>query len=123
MAAVLARMLAESLQHEQQADYLRTLLAKGGSGARGLWRHALPNALLPTVQLLFLQLGMVLTGAVLTEAVFGWPGVGNLLVEALHQRDYPVIQGCLLLISLIYMVCVLLADVVSAWLDPRVRGQ
>lgn len=121
MAAVLARMLAESLQHELGADYMRTLKAKGGNEGRGLWRHALPNALLPAVQIFFLQLGMVLTGAVLTEAVFGWPGIGNLLVEALHQRDYPVIQGCLLMISLVYMVCVLVADVVSGWLDPRVR--
>lgn len=121
LAAVLARMLAASLRGEVRRDYVRTVAAKGGSRGRVVLRHALRNALLPVVQVLFLQLGMVLTGAVLTEAVFGWPGLGNLLVEALHQRDYPVIQGCLLLISLVYMVCVLLADGVSAWVDPRVR--
>lgn len=121
LAAVVARMLTASLSEETHKDYVRTVVAKGG----GRWRareHAVRNALLPVVQIVFLQLGMVLTGAVLTEAVFGWPGLGNLLVEALHQRDYPVIQGCLLLISITYMVCVLLADVVSAVLDPRIRN-
>ncbi|TKW61294.1 MAG: ABC transporter permease [Blastochloris viridis] len=120
LSAVVARMLAESLLEERHKDYVRTVVAKGGEMRRVRW-HVVRNALLPTVQIVFLQLGMVLTGAVLTEAVFGWPGLGNLLVEALHQRDYPVIQGCLLLISLVYMLCVLLADVVSALLDPRVR--
>ncbi len=120
LAAVVTRMLAESLIEERHKDYVRTVVAKGGDVSRVRW-HVVRNALLPTVQIAFLQLGMVLTGAVLTEAVFGWPGLGNLLVEALHQRDYPVIQGCLLLISLVYMLCVLLADVVSALLDPRVR--
>jgi peptide/nickel transport system permease protein len=121
LAAVLARMTSASLKTEIHRDYIRTVLAKGGGARYALLRHALRNALLPVVQIFFLQLGMVLTGAVLTEAVFGWPGLGNLLVDALHQRDYPVIQGCLLVISLTYMVCVLLADVVSALIDPRVR--
>ncbi len=121
LAAVVARMLAASLNEETHKDYVRTVVAKGGGQGRATF-HAVRNALLPTVQIVFLQLGMVLTGAVLTEAVFGWPGLGNLLVEALHQRDYPVIQGCLLFISLVYMLCVLLADVVSALLDPRVRN-
>ena len=120
LAAVVARMLAASLQEEAGKDYTRTVVAKGGTRQLVMW-HMVRNALLPTVQVVFLQLGMVLTGAVLTEAVFGWPGLGNLLVDALHQRDYPVIQGCLLLISIVYMVCVLLADVVSAAVDPRVR--
>lgn len=121
LGAVLARMLAASLNGEVLRDYVRTVLAKGGTPALGM-KHALRNALLPVIQLFFLQLGMVLTGAVLTEAVFGWPGLGNLLVEALHARDYPVIQGCLLLISLVYMLCVLLADLVSAIADPRSRA-
>ena len=120
LAAVVARMLTASLSEETHRDYVRTVVAKGGGRCRA-GAHAVRNALLPVVQIVFLQLGMVLTGAVLTEAVFGWPGLGNLLVEALHQRDYPVIQGCLLLISITYMLCVLLADVVSALLDPRVR--
>ena len=121
LAAVVARMLTASLSEETHKDYVRTVVAKGGNGFRA-GEHAVRNALLPVVQIVFLQLGMVLTGAVLTEAVFGWPGLGNLLVEALHQRDYPVIQGCLLLISITYMLCVLLADGVSALLDPRIRS-
>ncbi len=123
LAAVIARFLAESLQRALRADHVRTALAKGADRTTILWRHALPVALIPVVQVVFLQLGMVLTGTVLTEAVFGWPGVGNLLVEALHGRDYPLMQGCLLFISLVYMVCVLLSDVVVAWLDPRVGGR
>ncbi|MBI1308741.1 MAG: ABC transporter permease subunit [Proteobacteria bacterium] len=119
LGAVLARMITASLRGELRADYVRLVAAKGGSRRRRLG-HALRNALLPVVQLFFLQVGMVLTGAVLTEAVFGWPGLGNLLVESLHQRDYPMMQGCLLLISLVYMVSLLLADMLSAWLDPRV---
>jgi peptide/nickel transport system permease protein len=121
LAAVIARMLAASLYTETKKDYVRSVYAKGGS----LWRaraHAVRNGLLPVVQIVFLQMGMLLTGTVLAEAVFGWPGLGNLLVESLHQRDYPVIQGCLLLISLTYMVCVALADLTSAWLDPRIRS-
>ena len=121
LGAVMARMLAESLREELDKDYVRTARAKGSHIGRVRW-HILRNALLPTVQIIFLQMGMLLTGAVLTEAVFGWPGLGHLLVEALHQRDYPVIQGCLLLISFVYMLSVLLADVLSAVLDPRVRG-
>jgi len=120
VGAVMARMLAESLKEEMHKDYVRTAHAKGSHVGRVRW-HVLRNALLPTVQIIFLQMGMLLTGAVLTEAVFGWPGLGHLLVEALHQRDYPVIQGCLLLISVVYMLSVLLADVLSALLDPRVR--
>lgn len=120
LAAVIARMLRASLKGEMRADYVRTVRAKGGS-ERAARSHAVRNALLPVVQIVFLQVGMVLTGAVLTEAVFGWPGLGNLLVEALHQRDYKVMQGCLLMISLVYMVSLLVADGVSAWLDPRVR--
>lgn len=121
MSAVLARMLGASLRFESRADYMRTAAAKGLPYVTALFRHALRNALLPTVQIVFLQIGMLLTGAVLTEAIFGWPGLGNLLVDALHQRDYPVMQGCLLLISLVYMIALLLADMVSVLLDPRIR--
>ena len=77
----------------------------------------------PVVLVFCLQLGMVLTGTVLTEAVFGWPGVGSLLVEGLNGRDYPLVQGCLILISVGYGLAVLLADVLQALLDPRLRGR
>ncbi len=119
LGMVIARFLTESLKRAFATETLRTAKAKGAGTWRQLLRHALPLAAGPVVQVVFLQLGMVLTGAVLTEAVFGWPGVGTLLVEALHQRDYPLLQGCLLFISLIYMVCVLASDVLMRALDPR----
>jgi peptide/nickel transport system permease protein len=120
LAMVLARFLAESLERVLASEPLRTATAKGASPWRCLARHAAPLAAGPVVQIIFLQVGMVLTGAVLTEAVFGWPGLGTLLVEALHQRDYPVLQGCLLFISLTYIICLWLSDWAMAWLDPRV---
>ncbi|MCP5404686.1 MAG: ABC transporter permease [Pseudomonadaceae bacterium] len=122
MGAHLARLLSASLQEELAADYLRTARAKGASGSRRLWHHALRNALVPVVIIFCLQLGMVLTGTVLTEAVFGWPGLGSLLVEALHGRDYPLVQGLLLLISLTYMAAVMLGDWLAGRLDPRLRA-
>jgi peptide/nickel transport system permease protein len=121
LAAALARMVQASLSEQLGAAYLHTLRAKGGSFARGITHHALRNAWLPVVVVFCLQLGMVLTGAVLTEAVFGWPGLGNLLVEALHSRDYAVLQGCLLLIGLVYILANLLADSLTLLLDPRAR--
>jgi ABC-type dipeptide/oligopeptide/nickel transport system permease component len=119
LGMVIARFLTESLTRAYATETLRTAKAKGASPRRQLWRHALPLAAAPVVQIVFLQLGMVLTGAVLTEAIFGWPGIGTLLVEALHQRDYPLLQGCLLFISLIYMISVLCSDVLMRCLDPR----
>ncbi|MFZ2587152.1 MAG: ABC transporter permease [Alphaproteobacteria bacterium] len=118
----LARLLAASLSDELEAEYLRTARAKGASGARRLFHHALRNALVPVVIIFCLQLGMVLTGTVLTEAVFGWPGLGSLLVEALHGRDYPLVQGLLLLISLTYMAALVLGDWLAGRLDGRLRG-
>jgi ABC-type dipeptide/oligopeptide/nickel transport system permease component len=122
LAAALGRMVAHSLAEHLAADYIKTVAAKGGSRLRAVLLHALRNAWLPVVVVFCLQLGMVLTGAVLTEAVFGWPGVGNVLVESLHARDYPVLQGCILLIGLTYMATSLLADVINYVLDPRVRS-
>jgi peptide/nickel transport system permease protein len=86
-----------------------------------LWRHALRNAWLPVLTLVGLQLGGLLGGAVITETVFAWPGVGSLLVEAIQSRDYPVVQACVLLISLVYVLVNTLTDLVYLWVDPRVR--
>jgi peptide/nickel transport system permease protein len=120
MGAVLARLLAATLAEERRKAYGLTVAAKGG-GTRDQLRHWLRNALGPVVLVFCLQLGMVLTGTVLTEAVFGWPGIGNLLVESLNARDYPVVQGCLILISVGYGLAILLADILQALLDPRLR--
>ena len=102
-------------------DYVRTARAKGLSERTVILRHALRNALLPVVTVLGLQLGVLLGGAVVTEMVFSWPGLGELTIESIQRRDYPVVQACVLLISTSYVVVNTLTDLVYGWLDPRVR--
>jgi peptide/nickel transport system permease protein len=121
LAAVLARMVRSSVLEVLEEDYIRTARAKGLSEAAVMWRHALRNAWLPVLTLLGLQLGGLLGGAVITETVFAWPGVGSLLVEAIQNRDYPVVQACVLLVSLVYVLVNTLTDLVYAWVDPRIR--
>jgi peptide/nickel transport system permease protein len=121
MAAVLARMVRSSVLEVLGEDYVRTARAKGLSEGAVLWRHALRNAWLPVLTLLGLQLGGLLGGAVITETVFAWPGVGSLLVEAIQGRDYPVVQACVLLVSLAYVLVNTLTDLLYTWADPRVR--
>jgi peptide/nickel transport system permease protein len=121
LAAVLARMVRSSVLEVLEEDYVRTARAKGLPETTVLWRHALRNAWLPVLTLLGLQLGGLLGGAVITETVFAWPGVGSLLVEAIQGRDYPVVQACVLLISLVYVMVNTLTDLVYVWVDPRVR--
>jgi ABC-type dipeptide/oligopeptide/nickel transport system permease component len=97
--------------------------ARGLSATRAVVRHALRNSLIPVVTILGLQLGAVLTGTIITETIFSWPGVGRLLIQAIGFRDYPLVQGCILLISVTYVAMNLLVDLVYAWLDPRIRYQ
>jgi ABC-type dipeptide/oligopeptide/nickel transport system permease component len=122
MAAVLARMLRSSLLETLSEDYVRTARAKGLTEAAVIRRHALRNAALPVVTVFGMQAGALLAGAVITETVFAWPGIGSLLVEAIQRRDFPVVQGCVLLISTTYVAVNALTDVAYAWLDPRVRA-
>jgi peptide/nickel transport system permease protein len=122
MAAVLARMLRGSLLETLAEDYIRTARAKGLGAGAVVWRHALRNAALPVVTVFGMQAGALLAGAVITETVFAWPGIGSLLVEAIQRRDFPVVQGCVLLIAVSYVAVNALTDVVYAWLDPRVRA-
>jgi peptide/nickel transport system permease protein len=121
MAAVLSRMIRSSLLEVLGEDFIRTARAKGLSPYRVLIRHGLRNAWLPVLTLLGMQLGALLGGAVVTETVFNWPGVGSLLIESIQRRDYPVVQGCVLLISLTYVVVNLLTDLLYGWIDPRIR--
>jgi peptide/nickel transport system permease protein len=121
MAAILARMVRGSILEVLGEDYVRTARAKGLSEGRVLWGHALRNAWLPILTLIGLQLGGLLGGAVITETVFAWPGVGSLLVEAIQGRDYPVVQACVLLVSLSYVFVNTLTDLVYSWVDPRIR--
>jgi peptide/nickel transport system permease protein len=121
LAAILSRMIRASILEVLSEDYIRTARAKGLRERAVIWRHALLNALLPVITVLGLQLGGLLGGAVIVETVFSWPGVGQLMVEAIHRRDYPVVQGCILLISFTYILVNTLTDLVYAWLDPRIR--
>ena len=121
MAAVLARMLRSSLLETLSEDYVRTARAKGLSEGAVMRQHALRNAALPVVTVFGMQAGALLAGAVITETVFAWPGIGSLLVEAIQRRDFPVVQGCVLLISTSYVAVNALTDLAYAWLDPRVR--
>ena len=121
LAAILSRMVRSSLLEVLGEDHVRTARAKGLPEHVVIWRHAMRNALLPIITLLGLQLGTLLGGAVITEAVFSWPGIGSLTVEAIQKRDYPVVQACVLVISLTYVVVNTLTDLAYAWIDPRIR--
>lgn len=121
MAAILARMVRSSLLEVLHEDYIRTAKAKGLGPVAIIWKHALRNAWLPVVTIIGMQLGALLGGAVVTETVFSWPGIGSLMIESIQKRDYPVVQGCVLVISLTYVVVNMLTDLVYAWLDPRIR--
>ncbi|MER5219800.1 ABC transporter permease [Streptomyces flaveus] len=122
-AAVLGRYLKDSLERAFAEDYIRTATASGVPRRRLLWRHALPNALPPVVTLLGMQTGQLLGGAVLVEAIFAWPGLGQLAEQALNRRDYPVVQDLLLLLVAVFVLVQLLTDVVYAALDPRIRWE
>jgi len=121
LAAILARMVRSSLLEVLNEDFVRTARAKGLPESQVIWRHAMRNAWLPVITLMGLQLGTLLGGAVITETVFSWPGLGSLLVESIQKRDYPVVQGCVLVISLAYVVVNTLTDLLYAAIDPRIR--
>jgi len=123
MAAITTRMVRSSLLEIESQDFLRTARCKGLSEAAVMWRHSLPNALLPVITVLGLQLGGLLAGAVITEVVFAWPGMGSLMVDAIHQRDYPVVQGVVLMIALGYVLANRAADLLAGRLDPRIAGK
>ena len=121
LAAVLSRMVRSSMLEVLGEDYIRTARAKGLPPHRVILHHGLRNALLPVITLMGLQLGALLAGAVITETVFSWPGIGLLTIEAIQSRDYPVVQACVLLISVGYVLVNLLTDMAYAWADPRIR--
>lgn len=121
LAAILTRMVRTAMLEELFSDYVRTARAKGLSERRVLLRHALPNALFPVVTIIGLQFGTLLAGTIVTEMIFSWPGIGRLAVSAIEARDYPLLQGCILVIAVSYVLVNLLTDVVYAIADPRVR--
>jgi peptide/nickel transport system permease protein len=122
LAAILSRMIRSSLLDVLGAEYLQAARARGVPEWKVIWVHALRNACIPVITILGLQLGALFSGAVITEAVFAWPGIGTLLLQAIQSRDYPVVQGCVLVISLGYVAANLLADLAYRWADPRVKG-
>jgi len=123
LAAILTRMVRGSMIEELSSDYVRTARAKGISENSVLFRHAFPNALIPVITIVGLQFGSLLAGTIVTESIFSWPGIGRLAVQAISARDYPLLQGCILVIALSYVVVNLLTDFVYAIVDPRVRLQ
>ena len=123
LAAMLARMTRASLLEELREPYVRAARARGISRARAVIAHAFRNSLIPVVTILGLQFGAVLTGAVITETIFSWPGIGRLLIQSIGFRDYPLVQGCILLIAVTYVAVNLLTDLAYGWLDPRIRYQ
>jgi len=121
LAAILTRMVRGAMLEELSADYIRTARAKGLSTAAVLFRHGLRNALIPIITILGLQFGTLLAGTIVTETIFSWPGIGRLTVQAISARDYPLLQGCILVIALSYVLVNLLTDAIYSIVDPRVR--
>jgi peptide/nickel transport system permease protein len=121
LAAILTRMVRSAVLEELSSDYVRTAKAKGLSTSVVLVRHAFRNALIPIITILGLQFGTLLAGTIVTETIFSWPGIGRLTVQAISSRDYPLLQGCILVIAVSYVAVNLLTDVFYAVIDPRVR--
>ncbi|HUQ26732.1 MAG TPA: nickel ABC transporter permease [Burkholderiales bacterium] len=121
LAAILARMTRSSVIEELRELYVMAARARGLSQARAVLRHAFRNSLIPVVTIIGLQFGAVLTGTIITETIFGWPGVGRLLIQAINTRDYPLVQGCILFISVTYVAMNLITDLTYGFLDPRIR--
>jgi dipeptide transport system permease protein len=121
--AVIARMTRSAMLEVMGEDYIRTARAKGLSNMRVIVVHALRNALIPVVTVIGLQVGVLFTGAILTETIFSWPGVGKWLIEAIGRRDYPVLQGGMLLLGVIVMAVNLLVDLTYGIINPRIRHQ
>lgn len=121
LAAILSRMVRASMLEVLQEEYIRAARARGLTETRVLGRHALRNAALPIITVLGMQFGALLAGAVITETIFSWPGIGQLLIESIQKRDYPVVQACVLLISATYVIVNLVTDILYVVIDPRIR--
>lgn len=121
LAAILTRMVRSSVIEELSEDYVRTARAKGLSERQVIYKHVLKNGLIPVVTVLGLQFGVLLAGAIITETIFSWPGLGRLTVDAINARDYPIVQGCILMIALTYIVANVLTDFAYRLLDPRIK--
>jgi peptide/nickel transport system permease protein len=121
LAAILTRMVRTAMLEELGQDYIRTARAKGLPERTVVYKHALRNALIPVITLLGLQFGALLAGAIVTETIFSWPGIGRLTVSAINNRDYPLLQGCILAVGLTYVLVNLATDVLYVVINPRIR--
>jgi len=121
MAAIVARMTRSSVLEVLGEDFVVAARAKGLSERRVVLKHVLRNALLPILTVVGLQFGALLAGSIITETIFSWPGLGTLTVQAIQARDYPLVQGCVLVIALSYVFVNLLTDFLYAWIDPRIH--
>jgi ABC-type dipeptide/oligopeptide/nickel transport system permease component len=121
LAAILTRMVRTSMLEELSQDYIRTARAKGLPERAVVYRHALRNAMIPVLTVLGLQFGALLAGAIVTEKIFSWPGIGRLTIDAISNRDYYVVQGCILAIGLTYVAVNFLTDVLYSIANPRIR--
>jgi peptide/nickel transport system permease protein len=121
LAAILTRMVRTAMLEELGQDYIRTARAKGLSERTVVYKHALRNAMIPVLTVVGLQFGALLAGAIVTETIFSWPGIGRLTITAISNRDYFLVQGCILAIGLTYIAVNLLTDVLYAVVNPRIR--
>src|SRR5437660_8315422 len=121
LAAILTRMVRTAMLEELSQDYIRTARAKGLSEGKVVYRHALRNAMIPVLTAVVLQFGSLLAGAIVSETIFSWPGIGRLTISAISNRDYFLVQGCILAIGLTYIAVNLLTDVLYAVVNPRIR--
>jgi ABC-type dipeptide/oligopeptide/nickel transport system permease component len=123
LAAILTRMVRTAMLEELNQDYIRTARAKGLAEHEVVYRHALRNALIPVLTVIGLQFGSLLAGAIVTETIFSWPGIGRLTLSAISNRDYALVQGCILAVGLTYVGVNLLTDIAYTVANPRMRGQ
>ena len=122
LAAILTRMVRTTMLEELGQDYIRTARAKGLTERAVVYRHALRNALIPVVTVVGLQFGALLAGAIVTETIFSWPGIGRLTITAISNRDYSLVQGCLLAIGLTYVAVNFFTDLLYSAVNPRIRA-
>jgi ABC-type dipeptide/oligopeptide/nickel transport system permease component len=121
LAAFLSRLIRSQMIEVLSEDFIRTAYCKGLSKKRVIFKHAFSNILIVVITIVGMQFGSLLTGAIITERVFAWQGIGTLMIEAISKRDYPVVQGTIILISSLYVVINLFVDIIYALIDPRIR--
>jgi peptide/nickel transport system permease protein len=119
--AAIARLVRSSMLDVLGTDYVRTARAKGLAERRVVLTHALKNAAMPAVTVIGLQFGLLLGGSIVCEMIFAWPGVGRLIIFAIYNRDYPLVEAAVFAMAMVFVLCNLLVDLGYAWLDPRVK--